>query len=271
VPYLPAPGSLFYRDHGDGPVVLFLASQGLSSHMWQTLTARLTGRGLRCVALDRRGHGRSDDPGRGYDYDTLAADVDRLMTTLDLHDVTLVGHSMGGAEAVRYLTNHGAGRVARLVLASATLPLLMRTPDNPDGVDPAGFEQLWEVWRTDWPRWIAESAPPFIGAGLPGCSVSREMLAWGIRDMEQTSLLALLGCNRSVVSTDFRAELPRLELPTLIIHGDRDASNPVEITGARTAKLIPAAEFRLYENAPHGLVVTHSRQLEADLVEFMKA
>jgi non-heme chloroperoxidase len=273
VPYLSAPRvtDLYYRDHGDGQPVVFLASQGLSGQMWQPLTARLTGRGLRCVALDRRGHGRSDDPGRGFDYDTLADDVDRLLTGLDLQDVTLVGHSLGGGEAVRYLTRHGRGRVSRLVLASATLPFLMKTADNPLGVDAAVFESLWEQWRTDWPHWIAENAPPFAGAGLPGCSVSPEQLARGIRDMEQTSLLALLGCSESVFTTDFRAELTRLELPTLIIHGDRDVSAPVELTGARTAELMPTAEFRLYEHAPHGLVVTHPRQFEADLVDFIKA
>jgi non-heme chloroperoxidase len=157
------------------------------------------------------------------------------------------------------------------VLASATLPFLMKTADNRDGIDMAVFESLWEQWRTDWPRWIADNAPPFAGAGLPGCSVSPEQLARGIRDMEQTSLLALLGCNQAVVTTDFRAELARLELPTLIIHGDRDVSTPVEITGARTAELMPTAEFRLYQNAPHGLVVTHSRQFEADLLDFIKA
>lgn len=158
MPYLPAPHaapSLFYRDHGDGPAVVFLASQGLSSHMWQTPMARLTVRGFRCVALDRRGHGRSDDPGRGL-------------------------------------------------------------------------------------------------------------------DMEQTSLLALLACSRSVVSTDFRAELPRLNLPALVIHETADASNPIELTGARTARLVPGAQFKVYDNASHGLVVTHLPQFEADLTNFMK-
>jgi pimeloyl-ACP methyl ester carboxylesterase len=189
----------------------------------------------------------------------------------DLDEVTLVGHSMGGAEAVRYLTRRGAGRVARLVLASATLPLLAKTADNPDGIDRSLIESVWAAWHSDWPRWIAENAPPFVGAGLPGCSVSPEMLAWGIADMQQTSLLALLRCSHAVFDTDFRAELPQLALPALVVHGTADVSNPLEITGAKTAKLVPGAEFKVYENAPHGLVITHLAQFEEDLVSFMSS
>jgi non-heme chloroperoxidase len=192
-----------------------------------------------------------------------------LLDRLDLRDVTLVGHSMGTAEAVRYLTRHGAGRVARLVLAGTTLPFILKTDDNPDGVDRSRFESIWDQWRTDFPRWIAENIGPFIGAGLPGCSVSPEMTGWGIRDMEQTSLPALIQCNQTVVSTDFRKELAALDAPALIIHGTADASTPLELTGRKTAQLIPGAELKIYENAPHGLYITHLPQFEADLLDFI--
>ena len=155
---------LHYRDHGDGPAIVLLASQGLSGSMWQHLMVRLADQGFRCVALDRRGHGRSDDPATGYDYDRFADDVGDLLTELDLRDVTLVGHSVGSAEAARYLTRHGPDRVSRLMLASTTLPFLARTADNPDGVPLTVMESVWEEWHSDWPRWVGENTPPFIGA-----------------------------------------------------------------------------------------------------------
>ena len=260
--------TLYYRDHGDGPPIVLLSSQGLSSSMWQHLMVRLAERGFRCVALDRRGHGRSDDPGKGYDFDRFADDIRELLTLLDLRDVMLVGHSVGGAEAARYLTRHGRDRVSRLVLASTTLPFLARTADNPDGVPLAVMQSVWESWHSDWPRWVGENRPPFIGAGLPGCAVSPEMIQLGMNDMLQTSLPALLQTSRAAVTTDFRAELREIGVPTLLIHGDSDASSPVEITGAKAVTLIPGARLKIYQNAPHGLVATHLSQVEGDIVEF---
>jgi non-heme chloroperoxidase len=261
--------TLHYRDHGDGPPILFLASQGLSSVMWQHLMVRLADRGFRCVAVDRRGHGRSDDPAKGYDFDRLADDVSDLLTHLDLRGVTLVGHSVGSAEAARYLSRHGTDRVTRLVLASTTLPFLIRTQDNPDGIPLAVPQSIWEEWHSDWPRWIAENTPPFVGDGLPGCDVSPEMVRLGTNDMLQTSLPALLQISRAAFCTDFRPELRQLDVPTLLVHGNADASAPVEITGAKAAALIPGARLKIYENAPHGLVSTHLPQVEADIVEFV--
>jgi non-heme chloroperoxidase len=263
--------TLYYRDHGDGPPIVLLSSQGLSSSMWQHLMVRLADRGFRCVALDRRGHGRSDDPGKGYDFDRFADDIGELLTLLDLRDVMLVGHSVGGAEAARYLTRHGSGRVSRLVLASTTLPFLARTADNPDGVPLAVMQSVWESWHSDWPRWIGENRPPFIGAGLPGCAVSPEMIQLGMNDMLQTSLPALLQTSRAAVTTDFRAELREIGIPTLLIHGDSDASSPVEITGAKAVALVPGGRLKIYQNAPHGLVATHLSQVEGDIVEFAAA
>ena len=263
--------TLHYREYGNGRPVVLLASQGLSSSMWQHLMVRLADQGFRCVALDRRGHGRSDDPGKGYDFDRFADDVSELLTRLDLRDVMLVGHSVGSAEAARYLTRHGTDRVSRLVLASTTLPFLAKTDDNPDGVPPSVMESVWESWHSDWPRWVGENRPLFIGAGLPGCAVSPEMIQLGMNDMLQTSLPALLQTSQATVTTDFRAELREIGVPTLLIHGDSDASTPVEITGAKAVALIPDARLKIYQNAPHGLVATHLSQVEGDIVEFAAA
>jgi non-heme chloroperoxidase len=263
--------TLYYREYGDGRPIVLLASQGLSSSMWQHLMVRLADQGFRCVALDRRGHGRSDDPGKGYDFDRLADDVSELLTLLDLRDVTLVGHSVGSAEAARYLTRHGTDRVTRLLLASTTLPFLAKTDDNPGGVPAAVMEHVWEEWHSDWPRWVGENTPPFVGAGLPGCAVSAEMVQLGTNDMLQTSLPALLQTSVAAVTTDFRAELRAIDVPALLIHGDADASAPVGITGAKAVELIPGARLNIYQNAPHGLVATHLPQVEADIVEFAAA
>ena len=161
--------SLCYLDGGTGPPVVLVASAWLSSRMWEFQLPYLVDRGFRCVAYDRRGHGRSDWPWDGYDYDTLAEDLAALLEHLDLRGATLVAHSAGGGEVVRYLTRHGAGRVARIALVSATTPFPMKTPDNPDGVDRGLMEADLAVRTADRPSWLADNADGFFGVGLPGC------------------------------------------------------------------------------------------------------
>src|SRR5438045_3262490 len=142
----------------------------------------LASRGLRCIAYDNRGHGRSDDPGRGYDYDTLADDLAALIERLNLHDVTLVGHSMGGGEVVRYLTRHGSARVAGIVLLAATLPFPLKTADNPDGLDGTIVEKVRASWTEDFTRWVDANRGPFFGEGVPGCDVSVSTQDWLSRE-----------------------------------------------------------------------------------------
>ncbi|GAA5196512.1 alpha/beta hydrolase [Rugosimonospora acidiphila] len=263
--------SLYYRDWGQGRPVVLLASQGLSSGMWQHLMSGLVDAGFRCLAYDRRGHGRSDEPRDGYDFDTLADDLAALMSHVDVREATLVGHSMGGAEIVRYLTRHGSQRVSRIALVSATLPFLLRTDENPGGIDRSVFEGVWAEWGRDWPGWIAANTPPFVGAGLPACHVSPEIVAWGTRDMERTSLYALSRCSRIVVETDFRAELAEVRVPALVIHGTADASNPIDLCGRRSAQILPAAALAVYDGAPHGLFITHLPRLLDDIRGFAAA
>jgi len=255
---------LFYRDWGAGKPLLFLAGWTLSSDMWAYQMEPLSRQGFRCIAYDRRGHGRSSDPGRGYDFDTLADDLAVVVDALDIKDATAIAHSFSSGEIVRYLTKYGRGRITRLVLLSpAAVPFLLKTSDNPNGVDGEAFEQLRQAFRTDFPGWAEANAEPYF---LPG--TSRAIVDWTIRLMTQTSLQAAVELSKVQTSTDFRGELSRLDLPTLVIHGDRDASVPLDLTGRPTAELVQGARLVVYEGGPHGLYFTHKERLNRDLAQF---
>ncbi|WNG39419.1 alpha/beta hydrolase [Archangium violaceum] len=258
---------LFYKDWGTGRPVVFLSGWALCSDMWNYQMLPLSEQGLRCIAYDRRGHGRSGDPGRGYDYDTLADDLAAVLEALDLREVTLVGHSMSSGEMVRYLSRHGAGRIARLAfVAPAATPFPLKTADNPEGIDASVFEYARnQLMLRDFPKWLADNARPFFTA-----ETSLEMMEWIMSLMRQCSMKAVIECNRSGTTTDFRVELPRIRLPTLVIHGDKDVSAPLELTGRKTAQLIPGSRLKVYEGAPHGLFVTHMNRLNADLLAFAR-
>ena len=263
--------SLFTSAWGEGRPVVMLASAGMSSTMWDYQRAFLADNGFRAIGYDRRGHGRSDDPGTGYDYDTLADDLAAVLEFHDVRDAVVVAHSMGGGEIVRYLSRHGSERVAKLVLVATTLPFPAKTEDNPNGIEPAVAAGLRDRWKQDFAQWVRELAPPFVGAGLPGCEVSDALLEQGIADMLRTTLRAHLECNKAIVATDFRAELKEITLPTLIVHGDKDVSTPIEVSGYRQAELIAGSELVVYENGPHGLFMTHRDRLNADLLAFVTA
>ena len=257
--------SLYLRSWGAGAPVLFLHSWTMSGDMWRYQMAHLADRGARCIAFDRRGHGRSSDPGRGYDYDTLADDVAAVIQALDLTGVTLVGHSMGCGEIVRYLTRHGSAQVSKIVLLAPTTPFLLKTPDNPNGIDGALFEAVRGLWRADFDQWMDDNAAPFFTP-----ETSPTMVRWVLSMTHAVSLRAAIDCNVAVAETDFRQELKAIGMPTLVIQGDRDASGPVEITGRPTADLIPGARLIVYEGAPHGLFATHIERLNSDLAAFIE-
>jgi len=257
---------LFYRDWGSGKPVVFLHSWGCNSEMWGYQMAELLDHGERCVAFDRRGHGRSDDPGRGYDADTLADDLAAVMEVLNLRNATLVGHSMGGGEIVRYLSRHGSDRVAKVVLLAPTTPFLTKTADNSIGLDATAFESTRGLWRRDFPKWVGDLAPPFFVA-----DTSPEMKRWLIEMLLETPLPVLLACNHVVAETDYRPDLRAMRTPTLVIHGDKDVSAPLDLTGRPTAALIPGAKLTVYEGAPHGLFLTHMARLNHDLLAFVSA
>jgi non-heme chloroperoxidase len=262
--------SLYSLDSGGGKPVVFVSSAWLSSRMWEYQLPALAGQGLRCVAYDRRGHGRSDWTWGGYDYDTLADDLAALLETLDLRGVTLVGHSAGGGEVVRYLTRHGAERVERIALISATTPFPMHTADNPDGVPREWMEADLAMRTADRPRWFAENADGFFGVGLPGISVSAELVQFMIGQCLDCSARATVEFFLTGFTTDLREELRAVPVPSLIIHGDHDLQAPLELCGRKTAQLIPDNRFAIYENAAHGLFVTHAGRLNDDLLRFIR-
>ena len=257
---------LFYKDWGSGKPVVFLSSWAMSSALWQYQMAPMVSHGLRCVAYDRRGHGRSAEPGNGYDYDTLADDLAAVLEELDLRDVMLIGHSMAPGEMVRYLTRHGSGRVSRMIFVAPTTPFGLKTPDNPQGVEREVFDRARAAWSLDYPKWLTENARGFVVA-----DTSQAMIDWAMRLMMVPSLKTLLDCNQAIIETDFRAELPTVKVPTLIIQGDKDLSAPLDLTGRRTAKLMPNARLVVYEGAPHGLMLTHIDRLNRDLIGFAES
>ncbi|HEY1863216.1 MAG TPA: alpha/beta fold hydrolase [Roseiarcus sp.] len=256
---------LYWREWGKGPPTLFMSSLGCDSRMWDYQMAAFADEGFRCIAFDRRGHGRSDQPASGYDLDTFADDVAALVDDLDLKALTLIAHSMAGGEAVRYLTRHGSERISRLVLLAPTTPMLLKAPDNPNGAPMEAFEALWAQWRRDYPKWIDGNVAPFF---IP--ETSPAMMRWGVT-LLTTPLPITLACSRAMVQADFRAEMRAIDVPTLIVHGDRDRSMPVEMTGKPSAELIPGSILLIYPGAPHGLMFTHMDELHADLLGFMRA
>ncbi|MGV0029087.1 alpha/beta fold hydrolase [Phormidesmis priestleyi] len=262
--------SLFHYDWGTGQPVVFVHGWGLGAGMWEYQMTDLSNRGLRCIAYDKRGCGRSDQPGHGYDFDTLADDLASLIEQLDLRNVTLVGFSAGCGDVARYLSRHGMGRIARSVLIGSVTPFLAKTADNPEGIDPSVFDEMIAALRRDRPRYLAASAPSFFGAGLPTVSVSPELIQWGVGLALQASPKATIEMVRAFSETDFRSDMPAFTMPTLTIHGDQDQNHPIDLTGQKTAQAIPGNQFKVYEGAAHGLFVTHKEQLNRDLLTFIQ-
>jgi pimeloyl-ACP methyl ester carboxylesterase len=258
---------LFCRRWGEGPPVLFVHGWALSSDAWQPAMLRAVAAGHQAIAYDRRGHGRSDDPGRGYDYDCLADDLAAVIEEFDLKDVTLVGHSMGCGEIARYLSRYGDDRVARAVMVAPFLPYPLKTADNPEGyVDLAAAEAMREAWATNFAGWLAQAAPPAFGPGA-----SSEQVAQTIRQMLRASLQAVIECNVAGSQADMRGELARINTPTLVLHGDADGSCPLDLTGRKVAGLMPNCRLKVYPGATHTLIVEQAERMMDDVLAFVRA
>lgn len=256
---------LFYREWGTGPTLVFVSAWGFTSDYWRYQMLPFSEQGYRCVAYDRRGHGHSGDAGTGYDYDRLADDLHEFIENLGLRDIILIGQAMGSGEIVRYLSRHGSKRVRGAVFIGSAMPALLKSPTNPDGFDAALFDQIGGSLTQDLPKWIDENLDPFFVAE------TRDSTKQWIRGMlMESSLQALSLCLKTVANADFTQELTEIDIPVLVIHGDKDASQPIQLTGDKTAQLVPHAEYKVYKDAPHGLVLTHTQQLNQDLKVFIE-
>jgi non-heme chloroperoxidase len=263
--------SLFYKDWGTGKPVLFLHGWCLGANMWEYQMTPLADRGLRCIAYDVRGCGRSDQPGHGYDFDTLSDDLAAVIEHLDLRDATLVGHSAGSAQIVRYLARHeSAHRVARVAFVGTTMPFLLKTEDNPDGVEKSYLDDMIAALYNDRAQWASAIADPWFGVDLSGVTVTPELVRWGVGLFLQASPKAAIDMLRTFFTTDLRSDMRAVTVPTLIVHGAADMMVPFELSSRRVAEAVPHSELKVYENASHGLFVSHKDRLNGDLLSFVQ-
>jgi pimeloyl-ACP methyl ester carboxylesterase len=260
---------LFYIDTAAGRPLVFVSSAWLNSRMWEFQIPYFVDRGFRCVAYDRRGHGRSDWPWTGYDYDTLADDLAEVVNRLELRDVFLVAHSAGAGEVVRYVTRYGDEHIAGIAIISGTTPFPMKTTNNPEGIERALMEADLNARTKDRARWFAENAGGFFGTGPPGVEISSEFAQHMIRECLTCSAHATREFFLTGFTTDLREDLRRIAVPVLIVHGDHDVQAPLAICGARTAALAQNSTFHVYGKAAHGLFVTHADRLNEDLCAFI--
>ena len=256
---------LFYRDVGTGKPVVFVHGWTLSSAIWRGQLDWLAEQGLRAVAYDRRGHGQSTKPESGYDYETLSGDLATLLERLDLKDVTLVGHSMGSGEVVRYLARHGTARVARVMLVAPTTPFALKTEDNPEGFDKAIYDKLVAALQADRPAYMTAGMPAFLGAHPDQATVD-----WAMGIAMQATLNAEVQCLRAFSETDFRPDLRAVTVPTRIVYGTADAP-VIPIHSRRTHQGIAGSRLEIYEGAPHALFVTDRDRFNRELLEFTQS
>jgi non-heme chloroperoxidase len=263
------PIEVYYEDHGSGSPVLLIHGWPLSGASWEKQTAALLAAGHRVVTYDRRGFGRSSQPAVGYNYDTFAADLDTVLSTLNLTDVSLVGFSMGTGEVTRYIGKHGTKRVRKAVLIGTLGPYLLKAADNPEGVDRSVFEGLKAAIRADRPAVLMDFLRNFYNYDVTGGKlVSERVLEDNWNVAASASAIGTLACVDSWIE-DFRPDLPRNTVPTLILHGDADRILPADATSRRQAKMIKNARLVELKGGPHGVLWTHAEQINSELLKFL--
>jgi non-heme chloroperoxidase len=261
---------IYYKDWGEGPAVTFSHGWPLNSDMWDGQMLFLVQNGFRTIAHDRRGHGRSSQASTGNDMNGYADDLAAVIEALDLHDVTLVGHSTGGGEVARYIGRHGTNRVARAVLIAAVPPLMLKTAANPEGLPLEIFDGLRASLFNDRSQTYREFAPMFYGANRPGSKVSQGVLdqfwLWSM----QSGLKNAYESIKAFSETDFTEDLKKFDVPTLIVHGDDDQIVPIADSALLSSKLLKNGTLKVYEKLPHGMCTTHADVINADLLAFIE-
>jgi non-heme chloroperoxidase len=260
---------IYYKDWGAGPVVVLSHGWPLNADAWDAQMLFLVDHGYRAVAHDRRGHGRSGQSASGNDMDGYADDLSLLIEALDLHDITLVGHSTGGGEVVRYIGRHGTDRVGKVVLVSSITPTHIQTETNPDGVPKKAFDDIRAGIVKDRSQFYEDLATPFYGANMPGANVSQGELSQFWLWSMQSGLKNAYDSITSSSEADFTGDLARIDVPTLVIHGEDDQFVPVNNSAKKTAQLVGGAQVTVYSGAPHGLTTTHQDRFNADLLSFI--
>jgi len=263
--------ALYVKVWGAGRPVVLIHGWPLSADSWDYHAMKFADAGFKVISYDRRGFGRSDQPFGDYDYDSLSDDLSDVMKATKAEDASLIGFSMGGGEVVRYMSRHAGRGVRQCGLISSVVPFMLKTNDNPSGVEQSIFDQMTEEILADRPKFFGGFFKDFYGVGLSSGPVSEELLQWNRSVAMQASLKATLACANSFATTDFRPDLAAVTVPTLVIHGTKDATVPIDASGRPAAKAIKHATFKEYEGAPHGLFATHKRQLETDVLGFLKS
>ena len=264
--------SIWYKDWGKGPVVSFSHGWPLSADAWDPQIFHLASNGFRCIAHDRRGHGRSSQPWNGNDMDTYADDLEQLFEHLGVKDVVMIGHSTGGGEVARYIGRHGTKRVKKAVLMGAVPPIMLKTDANPGGLPMSVFDGFRQAYLADRAQFFLDVASgPFFGYNRPGAKVSEgNIRAWWTQGM-QSGFKNAYDCIKAFSETDFTEDLKKFDVPTLIIHGADDQIVPIDASAKRSVKLVPGAELKIYPGGSHSLGDTSRDQLNADLLAFASA